>query len=65
MKNLNEDGVSMIGGTPANNVGDGVIAGLGVNNPKLANQAEPGVDKKNKKKVLPFKDFVRRQMRIK
>lgn len=55
MKLLREDGVAMLGGTPTNNVGSGDIAGLGV-----GPQGEPGVDKKNKKKVMPFKEYLRR-----
>lgn len=51
---LNEDGVSMVGGAPANNVGSGNIAGLGV-----GAQGEPGVQKRAKKKVMPFKMFTR------
>lgn len=63
MKNeLNEDGVAMVGGTPANNVGGGAVAGLGVANPVLPNQAEPGVKKGKKNKVMPFQDFIRRKM---
>ncbi len=55
MKNIQEDG-GMIGGAvaPANNVGSGDIAGLGV-----GKQGEPGVNKKNKRKVMPFKMFTR------
>jgi hypothetical protein len=52
---LNEEHVSMIGGAPTNNVGDGNIAGLGV-----GPQGEPGVYKKKKKQVVPFKTFTRR-----
>lgn len=40
---------------PVNNVGGGNIAGLGI-----GPQGEPGVDKKNKKKVVPFKTFMRK-----
>lgn len=55
MKNLNEDG-GMMGGAvvPANNVGSGNIAGLGV-----GKQGEPGVNPKKKRKVIPFKMFKR------
>lgn len=49
---INEDGVIAIG----NNVGSGDVAGVGV-----GPDGEPGVDKKNKKKVLPFKEFIRRK----
>lgn len=52
---LKEDGEGgMVGGSPVNNVGDGNIAGLGV-----GRQGEPGVTKKNKKSVIPFKMFKR------
>lgn len=44
----------MVGGAPVNNVGSGDIAGLGV-----GTQGEPGVNKKNKKKIMPFKMFTR------
>jgi hypothetical protein len=50
---LEEEG-GMMGGSPTNNAGDGNIAGLGV-----GPQGEPGVDKKRKKKVMPFKMFTR------
>jgi hypothetical protein len=50
---LEEEG-GMVGGSPTNNVGSGEIAGLGV-----GPQGEPGVDKKRKKKVMPFKMFTR------
>lgn len=49
---LKEDGV--VGGVPANNVGGGQIAGLGVG-PK----GEPGVGKR--KKPMPFKSFFSRK----
>lgn len=62
MNELNEDGVAMVGGTPANNVGGGAIAGLGVENPVLSKQAEPGVKKSKKNRVLPFKEFFRRKL---
>ena len=41
---------------PVNNVGDGKVAGLGV-----GQQGEPGVKKMTKKKIIPFKMFVRKQ----
>lgn len=44
----------MVGGAPVNNVGSGDIAGLGV-----GPQGEPGINKKNKKKIIPFKMFTR------
>jgi hypothetical protein len=51
-----EETIGMVGGTPVNNVGDGNIAGLGV-----GPQGEPGVNKKKKKQVVPFKMFTRRK----
>jgi hypothetical protein len=56
MKKIKEEHVSMIGGSPTNNVGDGNIAGLGV-----GPQGEPGVYKKKKKEVIPFKMFTRKK----
>lgn len=55
MKKINEDG-GMVGGAvvPANNVGSGNIAGLGI-----GKQGEPGVNLKKKRKVIPFKMFTR------
>jgi hypothetical protein len=59
MKNIKEDG-GMVGGSPVvNNAGDGNIAGIGV-----GPQGEPGVSKKNKKKVIPFKTFTRNPPRL-
>ncbi len=55
MKKLKEDGVSMVGGSPANTVGGGQIAGLGV-----GKQGEPGVNLKKRKKVMPFAIFARK-----
>lgn len=55
MKKLKEDGVSMVGGAPANVAGGGQIAGLGV-----GPQGEPGVKLRNKKKVMPFAVFTRK-----
>ena len=52
-KTIKEDG-GMVGGSPVNNVGDGNVAGLGI-----GPQGEPGVNKKNKKKIVPFKTFTR------
>ena len=52
---IGED-VSMVGGSPANNVGGGDIAGLGI-----GPQGEPGVKKCQKKKVIPFAIFARKQ----
>ena len=54
-KRLKEDGVSMVGGAPANVVGSGQIAGLGV-----GPQGEPGIKLRNKKKVMPFAVFARK-----
>lgn len=48
-KPVNED-------IPVNNTGDGQVAGLGV-----GQQGEPGVKKMTKKKIVPFKTFVRNQ----
>lgn len=47
---------------PVNSVAGGAVAGIGVPNPNLPNQAEPGVDKKNKRKIVPFKNFFRRSV---
>jgi hypothetical protein len=55
---VKEDG-GMVGGSPVNNVGDGNIAGLGV-----GPQGEPGVNKKKKKSVIPFKTFNRNPPRL-
>lgn len=40
-------------------VGNGAVAGLGVDNPTIPNQAEPGV--KRKKKVASFISFMKRK----
>lgn len=53
---LEEDGA-----VPTNAVGGGAVAGIGVPNPNLPNQAEPGVDKK-KRKPMPLMAFVRRKL---
>lgn len=58
-RTIKEDGIGMVGGAPANAVGSGEIAGLGV-----GPQGEPGVSKKNKKKVMPFKTFTRNPPRL-
>ena len=49
---LEEDGGAAggVGGGPANSVGGGAIAGVGVPNPTIPNQAEPGVKLPRKKK---------------
>ena len=49
------ENVSMVGGSPVNNVGGGDVAGLGV-----GPQGEPGVKLRNKKKVVPFAIFARK-----
>lgn len=56
----NEEFGGMVGGAPINNVGDGNIAGLGV-----GPQGEPGVNKRRKKQVVPFKTFTRKQLEVK
>lgn len=59
-KELTKEEMSgMIGGAPVNNVGSGNIAGLGV-----GPNGEPGVNKKKKKSVVPFKTFTRNPARI-
>lgn len=55
MKKVKEEFGGMVGGAPANNVGGGNIAGLGI-----GPQGEPGVNLKKKKKVVPFKIFTRK-----
>ena len=49
---LEEDGAAAgVGGAgPANCVGGGAIAGVGINNPTVPNQGEPGVKLPRKKK---------------
>jgi hypothetical protein len=59
MKKVKEEFGGMVGGSPINNVGDGNIAGLGV-----GSQGEPGVNKKKKKSVIPFKTFTRNPQRL-
>ena len=54
-KQVNREDVSMVGGSPANVVGSGAVAGLGV-----GPQGEPGVKLRDKKKVVPFAIFTRR-----
>ena len=53
-KVIKEEGGAMVGGVPANNVGGGNIAGLGV-----GPQGEPGINKK-KKKTLGFLSYLKR-----
>jgi hypothetical protein len=48
---LKEDGIAVV---PANNAGQGNIAGIGV-----GKQGEPGINKK--KKLTPFMGFIRRK----
>ncbi len=52
MKRIKED-------APTVAVGTGNVAGLGVNNPSIPNQAEPGV--KKKKRVASFISFIKRK----
>jgi hypothetical protein len=52
MNEINEDGMSVIGGTPTNSVGTGEIAGIGI-----GKDGEPGVDKKKKKEKSPIISF--------
>lgn len=54
---LKEDGA-----VPTNAVGGGAVAGIGVPNPNLPNQAEPGVNKK--KKIVPLMSFIRRKLPV-
>lgn len=56
-KSVNED-------VPVNAVGGGQVAGLGVNNPAIPNQAEPGVNKKKRKALQPFMTFIRRKKNV-
>lgn len=56
-----------MGAAPANGVGGGAIAGIGVANPNLTNQAEPGVKKRKKFAgstvfKVPSKSFVMARM---
>ena len=44
---------------PTNNVGGGVIAGLGV-----GAQGEPGVNKKKKRNLIPLMAFMRRKSNV-
>lgn len=54
---LKEDGA-----VPTNAVAGGAVAGIGVSNPTLPNQAEPGVNKK--KKIVPLMSFIRRKLTV-
>jgi len=57
-----------MGAAPTNSVGGGAVAGIGVTNPSLPNQAEPGIQKKRKKFAgstvftVPTKNFVMAKM---
>lgn len=55
MKKLKED-------VPTVAVGNGQVAGIGVNNPTIPNQAEPGV--KKKKRLQPFMSFMKRNKNV-
>ena len=59
-KHIKEDAV------PTNSVAGGVIAGIGVPNPNLPNQAEPGINKKkfagSRVFKVPTKNFVMARM---
>ena len=50
MKSFKEFLEEDMGAVPANSVGGGAIAGVGVPNPVLPNQAEPGIKLPRKKK---------------
>lgn len=54
---IKEDGGAMVGGVPANNVGDGAIDGIGI-----GPRGEPGINKK--RKVTPLMGFIRRKLPI-
>ena len=63
MTKLKED----MGAAPTNGVGGGAIAGIGIQNPNLPNQAEPGVKKRKKFAgstvfKVPSKSFVMARM---
>ena len=59
---INED----IGNAPTNSVAGGVVAGLGIQNPNLPNQAEPGIKRKkfagSTVFKVPTKSFVMARM---
>jgi hypothetical protein len=55
-KHMNED-------APAMSAGAGGVAGIGIANPTLPNQAEPGV-KKVKRKVMPLMGFLQRKQPV-
>jgi hypothetical protein len=55
LASMPEEFGGMVGGVSVNNVGGGQIAGLGI-----GDQGEPGINKKNKKKVIPFNMFTRK-----
>jgi hypothetical protein len=54
-KHMKEDGLGLVGGSPTMSAGTGEIAGLGI-----GDQGEPGVRRKKKKSVMPFKTFFNR-----
>ena len=56
MTKLKEDAPSM-------SAGGGGVAGIGVPNPTLPNQAEPGV-KKTKRKIMPVMGFIQRKQPV-
>ena len=56
LKQLKEDAPSM-------SAGGGGVAGIGVPNPTLPNQAEPGV-KKTKRKIMPLMGFIQRKQPV-
>ena len=48
---------------PVMSAGGGAVAGIGIANPTLPNQAEPGV-KKVKRKVMPLMGFLQRKQPV-
>lgn len=54
-KQIAEEGLGLVGGSPTMSAGTGEIAGLGI-----GDQGEPGVRRKKKKSVMPFKSFFNR-----
>ena len=39
--------------------GAGQVAGIGIENPNIPNQAEPGINKKERKKIIPDRKSTR------